>query len=405
MTQAPMSPALIALLLSMMLGIQPITTDLYLPALPALTESFAAPMTHAQLTLSALLLAFGISQLVWGPLSDRFGRRPILLWGLSAYTLASIASTFTPTMSQLISWRVVQGAAMGAVVMCARAIVRDLYKPTDGARVMSRALTGLGIIAGICAPLGGVLAGVLGWRTALASMAVFSAASLLLIALRFQESLTLKNPHALNPATMARTWLMILRNPVFLTWSALSIASYGAMFTFLAGSSFVFIKVLGLSTTQYGLLLFVASMFYILGTMLCRRLLVRFGIRQAIAIAGVMSITAGTSMGLLAWAGVSNVWAVVIPHFLFMIGHGIHQPCSQSGVAGPFPQAAGAASAMNGFMMMAMAFVMGGWMGRHMDGTVLPMTNGMWFWTVLLAGMAWTVVQKYGEPAHETAKP
>ena len=400
-----MSPALIALLLSMMLGIQPITTDLYLPALPALRESFAAPMTHAQLTLSALLLAFGTSQLVWGPLSDRFGRRPILLWGLAAYTLASIASTLAPTISQLITWRVVQGAAMGAVVMCARAIVRDLYKPTDGARIMSRALTGLGIIAGVCAPFGGFLAGTFGWRTTMASMAVFSAATLWFIALRFQESLAHKNPGALAPASMVSTWLMILRNPVFLTWSALSIASYGAMFTFLAGSSFVFIKVLGLSTTQYGFLLFVASMFYILGTMLCRRLLVRFGIRKSIAIAGVLSLTGGTGMGLLALSGISNVWAIVIPHFIFMIGHGVHQPCAQSGAVGPFPQAAGAASAMNGFLMMAVAFVMGGWMGTHMDGTVLPMTNGMWFWTVLLTATAWIAVQKYGEPSHEITKP
>jgi DHA1 family bicyclomycin/chloramphenicol resistance-like MFS transporter len=87
-----MSPALIVLVLSLLLGIQPITTDLYLPALPALTEGFAAPMAQAQLTLTGLLLAFGVSQLFWGPLSDRFGRRPILLCGLGAYVLAAIGA-------------------------------------------------------------------------------------------------------------------------------------------------------------------------------------------------------------------------------------------------------------------------------------------------------------------------
>src|SRR6476646_2099760 len=81
-----MPDALIVLILATLLGIQPVTTDLYLPALPALTTGFGAPMSQAQLTLSALLLAFGLSQLIWGPLSDRFGRRPVLLWGLSAYT-------------------------------------------------------------------------------------------------------------------------------------------------------------------------------------------------------------------------------------------------------------------------------------------------------------------------------
>src|SRR5664279_5685869 len=112
-----MQPGLTVVILSLLLGLQPITTDLYLPALPALTEGFAAPMAQAQLTLTALLLAFGLSQLVWGPLSDRFGRRPILLLGLSAYVLASIASVLAPSMPLLIVWRTVQGGAMGAGVM------------------------------------------------------------------------------------------------------------------------------------------------------------------------------------------------------------------------------------------------------------------------------------------------
>ena len=112
-----MQPGLIVLMLSLLLGLQPITTDLYLPALPALTAGFGAPIAQAQLTLSALLLAFGLSQLVWGPLSDRFGRRPVLLVGMSAYVLASLGSTLSASMEMLIVWRTVQGVAMGAGVM------------------------------------------------------------------------------------------------------------------------------------------------------------------------------------------------------------------------------------------------------------------------------------------------
>ncbi len=152
-----MSPGLVVLTLSLLLGLQPIATDLYLPALPALTAGFGAAMSHAQLTLTALLLAFGVSQMFWGPLSDRFGRRPILLIGMSAFVVASVGSTFSPSIEQLIVWRAVQGAAMGAGVMCARAIVRDLYQPTEGARMMSKGLTGLGVIACASAPLGGLL--------------------------------------------------------------------------------------------------------------------------------------------------------------------------------------------------------------------------------------------------------
>lgn len=393
-----MSPAVIVLLLSLLLGLQPVTTDLYLPALPVLTAGFGAPMHQAQLTLTALLLAFGVSQLVWGPLSDRFGRRPILLIGLSAYVLAAIGSTLAPSMTALIVWRTVQGAAMGAAVMCARAIVRDLYNPVQGARVMSKGLSGLGVIAFLSAPIGGLLTETFNWRFALLALAVFGAVSLGMIAWRFEESLQRKNLAALQAATLLATWQSIARHPTFLAFSALSAASYGGLFTFLAASSFVFMNVLGLSKTQYGALMALNSLGYIGGTFLCRYWLARLGVRRTLQRAGGLSLGGGTLMAVLSLAGVQNVWAIMLPQLLFVVGHGIHQPCGQSGAVGPFPQAAGAASALNGFLMMLAAFAMGSWLGRHMDGTVLPLTLGVWFWSALIALAAWTLVQKHGEP-------
>ncbi|MDD2917778.1 multidrug effflux MFS transporter [Rhodoferax sp.] len=397
-TATAMPPAVIVLLLSLLLGLQPVTTDLYLPALPVLTTGFGAPMHQAQLTLTALLLAFGVSQLVWGPLSDRFGRRPVLLIGLSAYVLAAIGSTLAPGMTALIVWRTVQGAAMGAAVMCARAIVRDLYAPVQGARVMSKGLSGLGVIAFLSAPVGGLLTEAFNWRFALLALAIFGAASLGMIAWRFEETLQRKNPRALQAATLFKTWQSIFRHPTFMAFSALSAASYGGLFTFLAASSFVFMNVLGLSKTQYGALMALNSLGYIGGTFLCRFWLARLGVRRTLKWAGVLSLAGGTLMAGLSLAGVQNVWAIMLPQLLFVIGHGIHQPCGQSGAVGPFPHAAGAASALNGFLMMLAAFAMGSWLGGHMDGTVLPLTLGMWFWSALIALTAWTLVQKYGEP-------
>ena len=391
-----MSPALIVLVLSLLLGLQPITTDLYLPALPALTEAFGASLAQAQLTLTALLLAFGSSQLVWGPLSDRFGRRPILLWGLGAYVLASLASVLAPSMALLILARVVQGAAMGAAVMCARAIVRDLYRPVEGARVMSKGLTGLGVIACMCAPLGGLLSDWINWRVALLALTVFSAATLATVALRFAETIRQKNPQALEAATLWATWRGIVRHPTFWAYSALSTASYGGLFTFLASSSFIFIKVLHTSKPVYGLLMFTTSFTYILGTLACRRLLPRLGVRRTVALAGGFTLAGGTLMGVFALAGWHRGWAILPPFYLFMLAHGVHQPCSQSGAVGPFPYAAGAASALNGFLMMVAAFAVGGWLGTAMDGTVRPLMYGVWFWSVLIAFSAWTLVQKHG---------
>ena len=395
-----MQPATIVLLLALLLGIQPITTDLYLPALPALSQALGASMAQSQLTLSALLLAFGCAQLVLGPLSDRFGRKPILLWGLAAYVLAAVAGVMAPSIELLIVARTVQGAAMGAAVMCARAVVRDLYAPAAGARVMSRALSGLGVIACLSAPVGGLESDLFGWRAALLLPAVFGAVTLALVVWRFIESVPHKNPRALQPGTLLRTWGVILRNPTFVAFCALTCASYGLLFTFLAASSFVFIQVLGLSKTQYGLVMFWNSLWYLAGTFLCRYWLQRHGVRGTVARAGVLALAGATTMGVLALAGVVSVWAIALPLVPIMLAHGINQPCGQSGSVGPFPQAAGAASALNGFFMMLVAFCVGGWLGRSMDGTVLPMAYGMWFFGTCAAVAAWTLVQRHGEPQH-----
>ncbi len=395
--RSAMSPALIVLTLALLLGIQPITTDLYLPALPGLTQELGASMASAQLTLTALLLAFGVSQLFWGPLSDRLGRRPVLLIGMAAYVLASLGSAFSASMDLLIVWRAVQGAAMGAAVMCARAIVRDLYTPVQGASVMSKGLSGLGVIACLSAPLGGLLTALFNWHAALLALSVFGAVSLGLIALRFEETIPARNPHALQFGTLLRTWMVIVRNPTFLAFTALSTFAYSGLFTFLASSSFVFIRVLGLSATQYGMVMFANSFIYMLGTFLCRRLLLRFGVRRAVAVAGVLTLTGGGLVAALAFAGAQSVWAIELPFALFMLAHGIHNPCGQSGAVGPFPQAAGAASALNGFLAMVSAFGTGQWLGRHMDGTTGPLAMGILFWSVMITLTAWTLVQRHGK--------
>jgi DHA1 family bicyclomycin/chloramphenicol resistance-like MFS transporter len=382
----------------MLLGIQPVATDLYLPALPAIKTEFGAALSQVQLTLSALLLAFGTSQLVWGPLSDRFGRRPILLCGLATFTLAGLGCVLASNMHELIVWRTLQGAAMGAVVMCARAIVRDLYTPETGAGVMSKALTGLGILACVSAPLGGLLTDLLSWHAALSLVVGFGAIAFALVAVKFKETLQRKNPHALTVQVLAKTWWQILRHPTFVAFSCVAIGSYGGLFTFLASSSFVFIDLLGLARWQYGMLLFSMAFMYLLGTVLCRRLLVRLGVARTVAIGGAFSLTGGGLMVLHAWLGWQSVAGLMGPFYVFILGHGIHQPCGQSGAVGPFPQAAGAASALGGFLMMAAAFATGLWLGAANDGSAMPMATSIACWSVLTALSAWVLVLRRGSP-------
>lgn len=404
-----MPQKLIVLILALLLGLQPVTTDLYLPALPAITQGFGSGMGQAQLTLTALLLAFGLSQLVWGPLSDRFGRRPILLWGMGAYTLASVACALAPDMAWLIAGRTVQGIAMGAGVMAARAVVRDLFQPLQGATVMSQGLTGLGIIACACAPLGGMLTDALGWRYALLALAVFGAATLALLAWRFEETLAQPDPHALSAGPLFRANLDILRNPVFLTWCALSASSYLGLFTFLASSSFVFVTFMGYSKTAYGFLMLSMSLSYIVGTFWCRWMLRRTSVHRTVGIAAILTITGGVGMAALAYAGQGQdwygAWAVMVPMYIFMLGHGVHQPCGQSGAVAPFPHRAGTASALNGFLMMLGAFFMGGWLGTHMDRPVFALAHGLLLCAVFITFVAWTGVQRHGRPVVTQAKP
>ena len=393
---------LVVLLLALLLGLQAVTTDLYLPALPAIRENLGASMGEIQLTLTALLLAFGISQLVWGPLSDRFGRRPILLVGMSAYVLASVACVLAPGIGWLIAARTVQGIAMGAAVMAARAIVRDLFQPHEGAQVMSQALSGLGIIACTCAPVGGLLSDWVGWRFALLAVTLFGSLTLALLFWGYRETLPQARHDALRWRSLWRSNLEIFRHPVFRTWCALSSASYLGLFTFLASSSFVFTRQLGYSKTVYGLLMFTMSFAYILGTFWGRWMLRRTSMHRTVAIAGVLTISGGVLLTVLAHAGLNQpwygAWAVMGPVYLFMFGHGVHQPCGQSAAVAPFPHQAGTASALNGFLMMLGAFFMGGWLGRHMDVPVFALAHGMLLWSSVIALVAWTAVQRHGRP-------
>ncbi len=394
---AAMSQPTVVLMLTLLLGIQPVTTDLYLPALPSLASALGADVGSAQLTLSALIICFGVAQLVWGPVSDRFGRRPVLLAGLALYSAAALGATLAPTMAWLIAWRALQGVGMAAAVTCGRSIVRDLYEPREGARVMSRALGGLGLLAMLGPLLGGVLVHTLHWRATLAAVALFGVVALALIAWRLRETLALPDPRGTQLRRIAANWRRMLRHPTFVAWTALLCASWGGLFTMLAASSFVFIDVLGTSRPAYGAVLGSCSLAYIGGTFLCRRLLAHGNASRAAAVGAVFSLSGGGLLAGLSLAGMQSVAAFLPALWLYGIGHGISQPCGQAGVTSPFPESAGTAASLSGFAMMATAFGVGLWLAVRMDGTVFPLTLTLGAFGLTVAAVAWTLVRKHGD--------
>ena len=386
--------------LALLLGLQPVITDLYLPALPLLARELAAPMSATQLTMSALILAFGLSQLVWGPVADRYGRRPVLLGSGVLLVLASIGACVAPHIGWLIFWRTAQGATMAAAVVCARAMVRDLYEPSQGARVMSLGMSGLAVMA-IGAPLlGGVLATAIGWRSTLAAVAVFTFVVLVFVWRTLPETLAQRNPRALHGPTLIANARQVMAHPGFRAWALLVAATYGGLFTLLASSSFAYIEVLGVTPAQYGLAMATGSVSYLFGTFFCRRWLLRAGLTGAVKRGALFSLAGGLGMLLCALQpSLASVPLVLGAQCLFAFGHGVHQPCGQTGAVSPFPQMAGVAAALAGCLLALTAFAIGLWLGRSMDGTLGPMGFGIAFWGTTTALIAWTLVQRHGLPA------
>jgi DHA1 family bicyclomycin/chloramphenicol resistance-like MFS transporter len=364
--------ALIVTVLGLLFGLQPVTTDLYLPALPGLAAELGAGMPRAQMTLAALILAFGLGQLLLGPLADRFGRRPVLIGGLLLYAAAALGAAAAPGIDALIGWRALQGVGLAAGVVCARAMVRDFHAPEDGARVMTAAMTGLGLCA-LASPLaGGAVAAAFGWRASLWVTAIVAGLALVLIVGWLPESAPRHDTGALDGRALWQRWSAIVRHPGFRNWASMLALTYGSLYTFLAGSAFVFIGTLGVSQPVYGAVLAFSSLSYIAGTLICQRWLRRGSPAQAVRRGAAFTIAAVLAFAALALGPWHPPWAIALAQGLFMLGHGVHQPCGQAGVVAPFPQAAGAAAALSGFVLAAAAFGIGLWLGIAADRGAAP---------------------------------
>jgi MFS transporter, DHA1 family, multidrug resistance protein len=397
----PLTPGGVALFLAVLLGLQPVTTDLYLPALPLLARDLTAPMPLVQLTMSALLLAFGLGQLLMGPLSDRFGRRPVLLGGLALYTLASLLGTLAPDIQVLVMARILQGVGMAAAVACARAMVRDLFEPHEGAHIMSLALSGLGVIAILAPGVGGLVAASGGWRAALTVVTLAGLGVGLGVAWRLPETAKALNPRALAPRPLWRAFARVAQHPASRAWTALIASTYAGLFILLAGSSFVYMGTLGLSARAYGLSMSAASFSYLCGTWCCRRLLTRTSLAGTVWWGAWFSLAGGVGMLGLAWSGEPPFAAVLLTHCLYAFGHGIHQPCGQAGAVAAFPQQAGVASAWSGFVLALTAFLVGLWLGQAMDGRLITLASGLCAGALATTTVAWTLVRRHGD-SHST---
>jgi DHA1 family bicyclomycin/chloramphenicol resistance-like MFS transporter len=385
-----------ALLLPLLLAAQPVATDSYLPALPAI----ALELGSASASLTLFVLAFGIAQLVCGPLSDRFGRRPVLLGGLACYALASVGGAFATSIFMLGSWRAIQGFAMAAILVCARAAVRDLYPAHEGPHVMARGLTGLGAVALIAPVLGAGLVQGFGWRSVMGAMAVYA---LVLLAMCWRWFGETRRPHVGAESAPRGSTRAVFASAAFRAWASLAAATYGGIFAFLLLSPMVYIGYLGLSPATYGWIPAGGSLIYILSTTVCRRLLRRFGPVRSVQLGATLSLAGPTLQAVGCWLAPHSAWPLLVGHAIYVLGHGIHQPCGQAGSVGELPHLAGRAVSWSGFGMMMVAFCVGQVAARFVDA---GFSNGAWPMVVpmLLAGIALMAIAFFWLPRLPTTR-
>lgn len=370
-----MSPATLLWLITGCLMLQPLSTDLYLPSLPHLATDFKVLPAAIQQTLSLFVIGFGGAQLISGPLSDRLGRRPVLLGGLVVFVLASAACALAPTLPMLVAGRFLQALGCCTGVVVARAIVRDTYTPAEGARVIAKA-SSLLALAPLLGPIaGGYLQVAFGWRAAFFTLTACGLAVLIAATLRLTETNLRPNPEATQPRHLLAIYLKVMRTPAFWAYTLPGALSYSAIFIFISGSSYVLIRILGVSTEFYGYLYAVGVLGYLGGTLICRRRLGSHGLQATLALGTGIGLAGGVLFLVLALAGVRHWSLVVLAQFLVMGAHGINFPCTQAGSVAPFPQQAGAAAGLFGALSMVVAFVVGIWVAGGHDGTLIPLAT------------------------------
>lgn len=392
-----MGPALVVGVVTLSTAVQPLGTDLYLAALPAIRNEYAARVGVVQLTLAVLVFSFGLSQLLWGPASDRFGRRPVLVAGFLLYAAGAAVGAMAPNIEVLIAARAAQGLGIAACMVCGRAIVRDLFEQQHGTHVMTVAMSVLACLTMLIPVTGALLAQTLGWRATLWSMALCGLAGALLVLARVPETARSLKPDALRLGPLLAGYARIARDPAFQSWTLLNAFGYAANFGFFSSSAYLFIETFGVSRVGFGLVIGGASVTYLAGTMLCRRWIAAHGIVTSVRRAGFLSLLAALLLVVPQLAGAHTAGTLTAGLWLMLLAYGIHQPCGHVGMATPFPLQAGAASALGGFIFAGAAFLCGGWMGlmyRSGSAAVLSLTTGV---LAAAAGtIALTLVQRHG---------
>lgn len=378
--------------LVLLLALHALSGALILPTLPLLKAEYGAA---AQWAYSALIFGFGATQIPWGVLADRHGRRPALLAGLALFTLASAGCIFAAQLWQLVACRFVQGAGVAAAGVCARAVIRDLHAGDECVRVLSTCFSWIGAVALLGPPAAGVLITRQGMAGALVAYAAVGGFALVYCLLRLPETRAAHAAHH-GSAGAGADWRGIVSHPVFRVYTALTAFSYMGNYAFLTGSSFLLMGKHGMSVVGYGGVLSAASVCYTLGTVVCRRVVAGLGVQRTVCLASVLGLAAGAAMLLAAWTGGGKAWGIVLPYLAFICAHAIHQSCGQGAAMTPFAESAGQASAILGTILPLAAVALGWLLAPALADSWIALPAVMFAASALVAVTAWRGVRTWG---------
>ncbi len=374
-------------LLAMMTALGPLSTDLYLPALPLIGVAFDAGPAAVQWTLSGFMMGFAPAMLVYGPLADRFGRRPVMLAGSLLFLAASALCALAPSLPALVLARAVQafGACSGPVLV--RAIVRDTVPPARMGAVMAT-ISGLMSLAPAAGPvIGGLVLQAAGWRACFLLLSLAAAALVVVLWRRLPETAPGLDPNAMQISAVVAAQLEFAASRSFRLNTAISTTSYSALFAFISAGTYVVQEGLGLSPTGFGLCFGAVAGTYFLGAMIASRISTRMGPRRMVRLGAVMAAsTASAGLACLLAFGPS-IGTIVVPAALNMIGFAMTQPNAMAGAVMPFPHMAGRASSTLGFVQWGFAALSGFALASVLDygGIALAAFSTAWTLLALLA--------------------
>lgn len=361
------------LILGALTAIGPLAIDMYLPAFAAIEHSLAASAGSAELTLAGFFIGMACGQLVWGPLSDRFGRKPPLYAGLAMFALASLGCALTDTIAALTVWRLLQalGGSVGMVI--ARAVVRDRCSARESARAFSTLILVMGL-APILAPIiGGWVVTTLGWRAIFLLLFSFALACLLAIRLGLPESHSTHHEPPLNAKRIAGDYASLFASRAFLGYTLSGGLAMAGMFAYIAGSPLVLIQLGGIAPQHFGWAFGLNALGFVAASQLNARSLKTIAPTRMLRRALWLPALAGLSLLGLTMSGLANLPLTLLLMFIYVSSLGFIAPNASASALATFGQRAGTASALMGALQFGLATLTGVGISLLHDGTARPL--------------------------------